>query len=293
MNENLRAYVPDVEFELIPIKNLVSNQDYQRNLSQTHIARMVANFDIHQINLVKVSRRDGVNLVMNGQHTIETVAAISGSRETPVWCMIYQDLDYQSEADIFANQMKYSKALSAYEVFVAHIEAGHDEQLLIKSLVESYNYHITSSSYDAHSICAVSALEYVYEKYGYQILDHTLYLIASTWEGDPMSFCGSMIKGIAKLLDCFEDELKLDDFVERMGRISPKEIIRSAKEHRNGILGYAEALLAFYNRKLRQPLNYNKLYHHSASQAQLKAACGVHPEDEETMDDVQNEDDTE
>lgn len=290
MNEKLKAYVPDVEFELIPIKNLVSNQDYQRNLSQTHITRMVANFDIHQINLVKVSRRDGVNLVMNGQHTIETVAAISGSRDTPVWCMIYQDLDYQSEADIFANQMKYSKALSAYEVYAAHIEAGHDEQLLIKSLVESYNYHITSNSHDAHSICAVSALENILEKYGYHVLDQTVYLIASTWEGDPMSFSGSMLKGVAKLLDSFGDEIKQDEFVERMGRISPKEIIRSAKEHRNGILGYAEALLTFYNRKLKQPLNYNKLYHRASSRALMKAGLQSTAEDE-ALDNEQ--DDTE
>ena len=53
-------FVPNVYFEQIPIKNLVSNQDYQRNLSQTHIARAVANFDLYQINPVKVSRRDGI-----------------------------------------------------------------------------------------------------------------------------------------------------------------------------------------------------------------------------------------
>lgn len=29
---DLNQFVPKVQFELIPIKNLVSNQDYQRNL---------------------------------------------------------------------------------------------------------------------------------------------------------------------------------------------------------------------------------------------------------------------
>ena len=43
------AFVPNVHFDLIPIKNLVSNQDYQRNLSQSHIERAAANFDIHQV----------------------------------------------------------------------------------------------------------------------------------------------------------------------------------------------------------------------------------------------------
>ena len=32
---DLDQFVPDVHFELIPIKNLVSNQEYQRSLSDT------------------------------------------------------------------------------------------------------------------------------------------------------------------------------------------------------------------------------------------------------------------
>ena len=63
--------------------------------------KAIEDFDLNQINPVKVSRRDGVNYVFNGQHTIEIVATVSGSRETPVWCMIYDSLDYKNEADIF------------------------------------------------------------------------------------------------------------------------------------------------------------------------------------------------
>ena len=102
-------YVPNVHFEQIPIKNLVSNQEYQRNLSQLHIKRTADHFDLYQINPVKVSRRNGINYVINGQHTIEIVAEVSGSRDTPVWCMVYDDLEYQQEADVFANQQKYER----------------------------------------------------------------------------------------------------------------------------------------------------------------------------------------
>ena len=62
MND-LQQYVPNVKFEQIPIKNLVSNQDYQRNLSLTHIQRTAEQFDLHQVNPVKVSRRNGINYV--------------------------------------------------------------------------------------------------------------------------------------------------------------------------------------------------------------------------------------
>lgn len=140
--DDYNMYVPNVHYELIPIKNLVSNQEYQRVLSSNQVKKVAANFDVYQINPVKVSRRNGINYVFNGQHTIETVALVSGSRETPVWCMIYDDLDYEREADIFANQQKYVKPLKAYEVYIAHIEAGSDKQLLIRDVVESYGLQI-------------------------------------------------------------------------------------------------------------------------------------------------------
>lgn len=55
--------------------------------------------------------------MFNGQHTIEIVAMVSESRDTPVWCMVYDDMDYNIEADVFANQQKYVKALVPYEIY--------------------------------------------------------------------------------------------------------------------------------------------------------------------------------
>ena len=134
MND-LNIFVPNVHFEQIPIKNLVSNQEYQRNLSIKHVQKAAENFDPYQINPVKVSRRNGINYVFNGQHTIEIIAMVSGSRETPVWCMIYDDLEYSHEADIFANQMKYVKPLLPYDGGLASSEAGSGGHLGIGVLV--------------------------------------------------------------------------------------------------------------------------------------------------------------
>ena len=136
MDERFNQFIPQVHFELIPIRNLVSNQEYQRSISEKQVLHAAENFDVNQINPVKVSRRNGMNYVFNGQHTIEIVAMVSGSRDTPVWCMIYDDLEYTHEADIFANQSKYVRPLTPYDIFTANIEAGNQEQLIIKELVE-------------------------------------------------------------------------------------------------------------------------------------------------------------
>ena len=73
MNTELNAYVPNVIFEKIPIKNLVSSQDYQRSLSESQILKIAREFDLHQINPVKVSRRDGYNYVFDGDDQLAEI----------------------------------------------------------------------------------------------------------------------------------------------------------------------------------------------------------------------------
>lgn len=260
--QDYSLFVPNVYFEKIPIKNLVSNQEYQRSLSQTHIARAVANFDLYQINPVKVSRRDGINYVFNGQHTIEIVAHVSGSRETPVWCMIYDDLNYEHEANIFANQMKYVKTLQPLEVFKANLEAGSDDQLIIRYLIESYGLTVGSKKHHG-TICCIATLESIYTKYGYQVLNRILRLIISTWEGDINSFSANIFNALTKLVVTFGDSLNDEIFKERVGNVSVKQLVRMAKERRSGSMGVAEAMLIEYNGKRKNPagrLPINKLY---------------------------------
>lgn len=261
MNES-SYFVPKVHFEQIPIKNLVSNQEYQRNLSQTHIDRAVANFDPYQINPVKVSRRDGINHVFNGQHTIEIVARASGSRETPVWCMIYDELTYELEAHIFANQQKFVKNLLPYEVFKANLEAGNDDQLIIQGLVESYGMSIGLAKAPG-TIVAVATLEQIYFKLGFHGLSRVLRLIIGAWEGDMNSFSANMLNAVAKMISAYGKDLDDDLFKEKVGAASIKQLTRTAKERRPGCMGLAEAMVLEYNGKKKNnayKLSINKLY---------------------------------
>ena len=246
--DNYDIYLQKVTFEAIPIKDLVSSQEYQREISNAHVQKAAENFDLYQINPVKVSRRNGINYVFNGQHTIEIVALVSGSRETPVWCMVYEDLIYEHEADIFANQGKFVKPLQAIEIFQANLEANNEKQLTIKALVESYGLNISGTKAPGN-ICAVSTLEKIFTSYNYHVLDRTIKLIAGTWEGDCNSFSANIMRAVAKLIAVYKNELNDDVFKERLGDISIKQLIRTAKERRPGTMGVAEAMVIEYNGK--------------------------------------------
>lgn len=252
--KNYNKFVPNVHFEQIPIKNLVSNQEYQRNLSLHHIDMAAKNFDLYQINPVKVSRRDGINYVFNGQHTIEIVARVSGSRETPVWCMIYDDLCYEEEADIFANQMKYVKPLTPYEIFLANIEAGNDQQLIIKELVESYGL-VLSNKKAPNNIAAITTIENIYEKYGYQVLSNVLRVVIATWEGECYSLSSNVLNAIAKIIITYGDSFDEEIFKARLGEIPIKQVLRVGKERGGGALGVAEAMVLAYNGKKKSDIN--------------------------------------
>ena len=176
--------------------------------------------------------------------------------------MIYDDLSYQHEADIFANQMKNVKPLVPYEVFMANLEAGSDDQLLIRDLVESYGLSISNKRAPGN-IVAVSTLEGIFKKYGYHTLDRTLRLCIGAWEGDINSFGANMMNAIAKLISVYGDTLNDEVFKEKLGAVSVKSLTRIARERKSGSLGFAEAMILEYNGRKKNSihrLQMGKLY---------------------------------
>lgn len=61
-------------------------------------------------------------------------------------------------------------------------------------------------------------------------------------------------------LQGYGDLLKDDTFNDKVGGYSVKEINRVAKDRSAGSLGYAEAMLIYYNKKMKSALRWNSLY---------------------------------
>ena len=293
-------YVPKVSLELIPINELVCDQKYQRELSQKQVKKIVKNFTPYQINPVKVSRRDGKNYVINGQHTMEIIAQISESHETPVWCMIYDEMDYTTEATVFAEQMKYVRALTPYEVFIAKLEAGNQDSLMIKAIVEQYHLVIGKESQDG-MICAIKALEDIYDKLGIDILSRTIRVNVNTWGGNVKSLSGNMLKGLAILLATYDDGIKDDVFIDKLGAMSLKELIRTGNERKRGPFGFAEAMYLDYIYKCRTTLSMEPLYKFKFKRKKSKEtviAEGLekiekYKEESQAIDEILNQEDIE
>ena len=173
--------------------------------------------------------------------------------------MVYDDLKYLHEADIFAQQQKYTKPLSPYEIFMANIEADSDSHIMIKTIVEQCGLRLATSK-SSGGICAVSALHEIFAKNGYEGLDRTIKLLVKTWEGEASSLTANMLRGVALIVAKFGDSLRDDLFAERIGSLSAREITRTAKERRAGSIGYAETMLLLYNKKTKSTLSMTRLH---------------------------------
>jgi hypothetical protein len=189
--------------------------------------------------------------------------------------MVYDELKYTEEAHIFAEQQKHVKSLVPYETFVAHIEAGDEKQMMIDAVVRAYGLSITSKK-RSNGITAVSTLERIYDKYGNSVLDSTLRLAVSTWEGEDSSLSGNMLMGISKIIVTYGESLKEDVFIDHLGKVSVKSIIRTAKERRPGAMGFAEAMMIEYNKKNKYRLSLRLLYG-------KKASSNVYEEDDDIV----------
>lgn len=69
-----------------------------------------------------------------------------------------------------------------------------------------------------------------------------------------------MLKGIAKLIEAYGESLNDDIFKEKLGSVTAKEISRTARERKNGTMGFSEAMVTVYNRKMKAGLKWRRLY---------------------------------
>ncbi|MDR2978270.1 MAG: hypothetical protein LBU56_02470 [Rickettsiales bacterium] len=246
---DFEAFLSRFELQMIAIKNLVVDERYQRKLSMAHVMKIVNNFDPFQVNAVKVNKRDGVNYVVDGNHTKEAIAILTDSRETHIWCMVYFDLDFKGEARVFAEQKNCVRRLTPFDLYKAGVQAEKRELLVIKSLLDGYKLNV-GKGYKNGSINAVSSLLYIHKKFGFQVLERTIKLCISTWGGDELALSFAPLRGVALMLVAYGEDIDNNKFREKLCGRSPKSIVGRAKDRDGGSMGFALELLCEYNKKI-------------------------------------------
>lgn len=84
-------------------------------------------------------------------------------------------------------------------------------------------------------------------------MQRILNLCIGTWEGEREAFSANMLKAVALIISEFDDNLNDEHFKSKLSKVSVREISR------NGTSGYADAIMTYYNKRMKVPLKSDKI----------------------------------
>ena len=186
-------------FTYVPLTK-IEPSNYQRTTSHTQVKNIIKYFDEAKLGTLTVSLRDGKYYIIDGAHRLSALRALKYSHAL---CEVLTGLTASDEADYFRRQGQDKRALKPLDLFKAGIIAGDEKCLRINEIIKSNSFHIGFSHKNFYQIGAINALFSIVDEYGFEVLDDTLCLIASTWTGIAKATCGDCMLGVAEFAHRF------------------------------------------------------------------------------------------
>lgn len=228
-------------YRLIPLDQLVIDEGYQRDIDQKHVDRIESEWDEAQFGVLEVSQRsDSEYAIFDGQHRYH--AALKHG-ETRAPSLVHTGLTPQQEAELFTALQDRRKALTPIDRFKSRLFAGDPVAEGMNEIATRHKYQIGTGP---KSIQGVVFLERVYRRGN---LDETL-AILSIWRGDAKQLEGSVIDGMSRFLDLF-NEADRQRCRSQWAEVSPTVVLRRATEfmataHSSKAAGVLEVLRDLY-----------------------------------------------
>lgn len=240
-------------FELIPARLITVNRNYQRDAKSTEINKIIADFDYHLVNPVKVVKRDGFYYAWDGQQTATALYTKFG-KDYLVPCLVYYDVDTsKEEARLLVGGNTNGgagKKLSSLEIWKALIWAEDETAMKIKGLLEGEGFHVsgTGRHNTKYVISAIGAIQYAYKNLSEKQFVEMLNIIKGAWDGDADSLCATIIKAVTKFIKVYDGKYNFQNLIRRLSKHSPLEIVRNGRTSLcNGDAKWAREILAIYN----------------------------------------------
>lgn len=241
------------KFQLIPASQIKVNTLYQRALNMSRVKKIVANFDWHLVNPVKVVWHKGEWTAVDGQHTYFTLRVKFGD-DYLVPCLVYEDVEsWFEQAHIFLgmNDKELRKVLSIRDAWKARLFSNEEKATEIRKVYERYNLKIPTANGESGKgwVSAVGALERAYDELNNVQFDQFLYILTCAWKGEKTSLTAPIINGLSRFVKVYFDEYNRANLIHRLGKTDPTLIVRAGKASTAaGQNKYAREILNVYNK---------------------------------------------
>lgn len=212
----------------VPIEKMRVSPVAQRELNQARVDRLAAEFDLEQLGMPTVNKRDEYFYIIDGQHRVEALKQI-GYGDQQIECQTYFGLTEEEEADRF-DRLNDTLAVHAFDRFRVRITAGRKIETTIDRVVRDLGLCISRDQVPG-AISAVGTVRRVYVRSDEHTLERSLRIIRDAY-GDP-GLEAPVIDGIGLLCQRYNGELPEDEAIKKLS---------SAYGGVNALLGKAEEL---------------------------------------------------
>ena len=246
------------ELSEINSKRLVVDRDlYQRKTHKDKIAQIVASWDERIANEPKVSFRDGIYHVFDGQHTILAREALNDHNPIMILCKVYYGLSEKDEALLFAKQTGVSSKPSSGERLRANL-FGEDEEAieLCKATKKAgLSIDVKGTRHKKNIACVSTALN-AYRVLGSELYTEALSIIADAWRGKPDSLRYEIVKAVTEFVHYYNGQYDKNVLIAALKSKKPihirNKIITDYENPKN--IKYARQIMLVYNAKSDKPL---------------------------------------
>jgi len=194
----------------IALADIVSQSGYQRPTNYAQVQKITREFDEAQLGILTVSYRDGKYHLIDGNHRSH---AMRNCGYTHAIAVVFKGMSYEDEAELYGKQNDNKRSLKPIDLFKSDIEANDEATVTINEIVEANGFQVGSGGKNNYSrITAILALYSIAKEYGFNTLDDTLCLIASTWSGLTKATQAASLLGVAEFIHRYG----MADFADRL-----------------------------------------------------------------------------
>ena len=235
---------------------------YQRELDMKRVDAIVREFNGDLFNEPKVSYRDGVYWVFNGQHSIAAWRKLHGGEDKVLVCKCFKGMTWIDEKDAFVLQNGISKDPTTNQKLRAAFNSKEPDVVDMVDRATLCGFVVDfSSSKMPTRIVATNTLFRAYKLLGAEAYYDMLLAIKEAWYGDMDAVSQQVLTGMMGVYDKFYGEFPFnhDELVKSIKRISPAEIIRNGRSSRGRTNTYAREIVAAFNKNRRYRFDESKL----------------------------------
>lgn len=238
------------EFKEINSKQILIDDEYQRQVDYNRVRKMVANYNPNLVNPIKVSYRDKRYYCFDGQHTLSMLKALNDNKDTLVPCKVYYDMDETDEAKLFSEQNGISRAVQSNQKLKSLYVAGDVDVIEFRKTVESLGIKcdFTSGGANRKLACYSTAFK-IFMRHGATHLKNVLKIVLDAWDGEAESFSNEIVQGVDLFLRTYADDIRTEHLVKRLAKTTPTRLKREMKDVlTGGAKKYAIPIFNAYNK---------------------------------------------